>query len=206
VRSGDRLVAYSRFAAAEAALDRAQAIDPATAGLRDARAHLVRARVAQRSMHAARGNAATRHRDVQQLLAEAAAAEARGDLLTPPGESAYDRLRVARSIAPEDKAVVAASKRMLPAAWRCHRTQLQANSLGRAGACLDAAAALGAGRDELRQARRAMALRWIDVGEERLRGGSVATAGQAVDEARRWDPSTPGIAELQERVRVAARP
>jgi hypothetical protein len=44
------------------------------------------------------------------------------------------------------------------------------------------------------------------VGEERLRGGNVATAGQAVDEARRWDPSTPGIAELQERVRVAARP
>jgi hypothetical protein len=206
VRNGERLVADFRFAEAEAALDRAQAIDAATPGLRDARAHLVRARVAQRSMHAARGNAATRHRDVQQLLAEAAAAEARGDLLTPPGESAYDRLRVARSIAPEDKAVVAASKRMLPAAWRCHRTQLQANSLGRAGACLDAAAALGAGRDELRQARRAMALRWIDVGEERLRGGSVATAGQAVDEARRWDPSTPGIAELQERVRVAARP
>ena len=48
--------------------------------------------------------------------------------------------------------------------------------------------------------------RWIDVGEERLRGGSVESAAQAVEEARRLDASTPGIAELQERVRVAARP
>ena len=31
-------------------------------------------------------------------------------------------------------------------------------------------------------------------------------AAQAVEEARRLDASTPGIAELQERVRVAARP
>ena len=52
----------------------------------------------------------------------------------------------------------------------------------------------------------AYGLRWVDVGEERLRGGSIAAAAQAVDEARRLDASTPGIAELQERVRVAARP
>ena len=71
---------------------------------------------------------------------------------------------------------------------------------------LDAAAALGADRAEVNRARRALALRWIDVGEERLRGGSVESAAQAVEEARKLDAATPGIAELQERVRVAARP
>ena len=206
VRIAEKMSADFRFAEADVALDRAQAIDPATPGLREARAHLARARVAQRGMNPSRGTAATRQRDVKKLLAEAAAAEARGDLLTPPGDSAYDRLRVARSLAPNDKAVIAASKRLLPAAWQCQRTQLQANSLARSRSCLDAAAALGADRSEVSRARRALALRWIDVGEERLRGGSVDSAAQAVEEARRLDASTPGIAELQERVRVAARP
>jgi hypothetical protein len=206
VRAAERMSADFRFADADAALDRARAIDPATAGLREARAHLARARIAQRGTQPANGNAAHRRREVRRLLAEAAEAEARGDLLTPPGESAYDRLRVARALAPNDKAVLAASKRLLPAAWQCQRAQLQANSLARSRACLDAAAALGAGPGELRQARRALALRWIDVGEERLRGGSVAAAAQAVDEARKLDASTPGIDELLERVKVATRP
>ncbi|MFT3896912.1 MAG: hypothetical protein QM719_04345 [Thermomonas sp.] len=206
VRNAEKASADFRFDEANAALDRAQAIDPATPGLREARAHLARARIAQRESHPARGNVASRHREVQRLLAEAAAAEARGDLLTPPGESAFDRLRVARSLAPDDKAVIAASKRLLPAAWQCQRAQLQANSLARSRACLDAAAALGADRSEVNRARRALALRWVDVGEERLRGGSVAAAAQAVEEARRLDASTPGIEELQERVKVAARP
>jgi hypothetical protein len=83
---------------------------------------------------------------------------------------------------------------------------LQANSLGRARDCLDACVVLGADVGELRKARRALALRWVDVGEERLRGGSVESAAQAVEQARRIDAATPGIAELQERVRVAARP
>ena len=186
-------------------MDRARGIDPATPGLREARAHLVRARAVQREFRPAPNNA-KHQRDVRKLLAEAAEAEARGDLLTPPGDSAYDRLRVARSLAPDDKAVIAASKRLLPAAWQCQRTQLQANSLARSRACLDAAAVLGADRGEVSRARRALALRWVDVGEERLRGGSVDAAAQAVEEARRLDASTPGIDELQERVRVAARP
>jgi len=206
VRDAEKLSADFRFDQADAALDRARAIDPSTPGLRDARSHLARARVAQRGMQAARGSAATRHPDVRALLAKAAEAESRGDLLTPPGDSAYDRLRVARSIAPNDKAVIAASNRLLPAAWQCHRAQLQANSLARSRACLDAAEALGAARSDVNRARRALALRWVDVGEERLRGGSVDAAGQAVEEARRLDASAPGIEELQERVRIAARP
>lgn len=206
VRDAERMSADFRFDEASAALDRARAIDPATPGLREARSHLQRARIAQRGSRPAHGNAANRQRDVRKLLAEAADAEARGDLLGPPGDSAYDRLRVARALAPDDQAVIAASKRLLPAAWQCQRTQLQANSLARSRACLDAAAALGADPADVGRARRALALRWVDVGEERLRGGSVAAAAQAVDEARRLDASTPGIDELQERVQVAARP
>ena len=205
VRNAEKDSADFHFEQADAALDRARGIDPATPGLREARAHLVRARAVQREFRPAPNNA-KHQRDVRKLLAEAAEAEARGDLLTPPGDSAYDRLRVARSLAPDDKAVIAASKRLLPAAWQCQRTQLQANSLARSRACLDAAAVLGADRGEVSRARRALALRWVDVGEERLRGGSVDAAAQAVEEARRLDASTPGIDELQERVRVAARP
>jgi hypothetical protein len=205
VRNAERMSADFRFAEADAALDRARAIDSATPGLREARAHLARARATRRELRSAPEGAA-RRADVGRLLAEAAEAEARGELLAPPGESAFDRLRVARALAPNDKAVTAASQRLLAAMWQCHRSQLQANSLARSGACLDAASALGADRDELRRARRALAARWVAVGEERLRGGGVAAAAQALDRARRLDASTPGLAELQQRVRVAARP
>jgi hypothetical protein len=205
VRRSERFSADFRFAEAASALRRAQAIDPQAPGLREARAPHARARIAQREIRPA-PDSAKRQRDVQRLLAEAAAAEARGNLLAPPGDSAFDRLRVARALAPDDKAVAEASRRLLPAAWRCYRTQLQANSLGRARDCLDACVVLGADVGELRKARRALALRWVDVGEERLRGGSVESAAQAVEQARRIDAATPGIAELQERVRVAARP
>ena len=205
VREGEGLSADFRFAEADAMLDRAQAIDPATPGLREARSHLLRARAIQRESRPV-ATPAERQREVRRLLAAAAEAEARGDLLAPPGDSAFDRLRVARSLAPNDKTVVAASQRLLPAAWQCYRASLQANSLGNAGACLDASAVLGANRGELNRARRALALRWIDVGEERLRGGSVAAAANAVEQARRIDATTPGLDELQERIRVAARP
>src|SRR5207342_3373447 len=81
---------------------------------------------------------AVRAQRVRTLLADAASAEARGDLLAPPGDSAFDKLRAAQALAPSDPAVRRAAARLLRAAQECFERELRGNSLGRARACLDA--------------------------------------------------------------------
>ncbi|MFC7302026.1 hypothetical protein ACFQME_09870, partial [Luteimonas weifangensis] len=146
---------------------------------------------------------AERARQVRALLAGAAAAAARGQLLTPPGDSAYDKLRAARAIAPEDAAVRRASARLLPAARACFERELRGNRLRRAGACLDAWQMLG-GSADVAPARRRLAARWLAVGEERLAAGELQPAASALAAARASDPAVPGLAAFAARLRVAS--
>lgn len=197
-----RLAADFRFADAEAALGRARALAPAASGVDDAARHIARARQAQARPSARPG--AERTRRVRRLLEEAAAAEARGDLLGPPGDSAFDKLRAARALAPRDASVREATARLRPAARDCFERELRGNRLARARGCLDAWSVLG-GRDaDLDAARRRLALRWLAVGEERLGAGELAVAERALAAARALDPRTPGLAGFAERVRLAS--
>ncbi|MGI8560360.1 MAG: hypothetical protein ACR2J7_02760, partial [Luteimonas sp.] len=138
------------------------------------------------------------------LLAEAADAEARGDLLTPPGDSAFDKLRAARALAPEAAAVRAASARLLPAARTCFDRELRGNNLVRARACLDTHSLLADDDAVLREARRRLAQRWLAVGDERLAAGELQSAGAALAAAHSNDPALPGIPEFAERLRTAS--
>ena len=118
---------------------------PGAAAVRDAERHLAtRAANAGAAGEPAPSPARQRQARVAQLLAEAAAAEARGDLLTPPGDSAYDKLRAAQCArAGDSPAVRSASARLLPAATACFERELRGNQPHAArGACLDARRAL----------------------------------------------------------------
>jgi hypothetical protein len=141
---------------------------------------------------------------VTQLLAEAAQAQARGDLLTPPGDSAFDKLRAAQAIAPQDPRVRAASARLRPAAGECFNEALRGNRLVRAGACLDARRALEGESAGLRAGRSELAQRWIALGDQRLGAGEIRGAQAALDAARALDPGAEGLAAFAERLRTAA--
>lgn len=184
---------------ARRALAEAEAIAPELPEVRDARAHVARVEQLQRR----RAVSPERQAEVQRLLAEAEKAERAGDLLTPPGESAFDRLRAARALAPDDARIAAASARLLPAARACFERELAGNRLGRAGHCLDAVQALAGEGAETRMLRSRLAQRWIAVGDERLGAGELASARQALVEARALDPAAPGLAPLAERLRQA---
>ncbi len=199
---GERLAADFHFAQAEAELARAAALDPGAPALAVARQHLERARQSRKRLDQ---DAPPQSRQaLRRLLAEAAAAEQRGDLLTPPGDSAYDKLRAAQAIAPQDPQVRAAAARLLPAARRCFEQELRGNRLSRAGECLDARRALEGEGGALREASARLAQRWIAVGDERLGAGELPTARAALQAARTLDPHAPGIAELAARVQAAA--
>lgn len=198
-----RFAADFRFADADAALREATALAPANEQVRTAVAHVERSRLARRGSTVAMDGAERRQR-VGMLLEQAAAAEQRGDLLTPPGDSAFDKLRAAQSLAPADARVRRAVARLLPSARTCFENGLLANDLGRARDCLEVREALGEEVAALGQARRRLAQRWLAIGDERLAAGQLQQARAALESARGVDPATPGIEAFAERVRTAA--
>jgi len=202
-RRAQRFAADFRFADADAALAQARALAPEAPGVVAAGRHLARAHRTQATLAPAL-SVRTRTRRVTQLLAEAQAAEARGDLLAPPGDSAFDKLRAARALAPDDPAVRRAGARLLPAARSCFERELRGNSLGRARACLDAWVALDGNGSDAVSARRRLAERWLAIGDERLGAGDVAAARHALASARAIDPQLPGIEAFAQRLATAS--
>ncbi len=196
----ERLASDFRFADADVALERARALAP------EAAAAATRRVGHARHLQARMGStlpAAERRRQVARLLAEAAAAQARGALLTPPGDSAFDKLRAARAIAPDDPGVQRASDHLLPAARSCFEEAMRGNDLRRAGACLDARDVLGETGPEVAKARRRLAERWLAYGDERLGAGELQRAQGALMAARERDPAVPGLAAFAARVQAA---
>ncbi len=193
-----------RIRQAHSALLEAQAIAPAAPAVVAAREHLAEARVLQARLHSDLPPAQRKQR-VQELLQAAGAAEARGDLLLPPGDSAYDKLRTARAIAPNDPAVIAMATRLRPTALACFEHALRGNRLTTAGGCLDAYALLEGEDGIVRSSRRQLALRWIAVGDERLGAGELPSARHALDTARSLDPAADGLQAFGRRVSAASR-
>lgn len=202
-RRAERMAEDFRFAEADAALEQARALAPSDPRVRATGEQIEAARARHARIEPVQSPDDRRQR-VQELLGGAAAAERRGDLLSPPGDSAYDKLRAARAIAPDDPQVREASARLLAAAGDCFERELRANSLGRANACLAARAALGDDSRAIAAARRRLAQRWLAIGDERLGAGELRGAGAALESAREADPSVPGLAEFAERLRAAS--
>lgn len=202
-RISERHAADFRFVQAGAALMEARAIAPHAPAVTEASQHLARARQLRATLDSSTPSV-ERLRRVQRLLAEAAVAESRGDLLSPPGGSAFDKVRAARALAPQDKSVEAAAARLLPAAQSCFEQALRGNRLSAAGACLDSLEALGDDNSPVsREARSRLAQRWIAVGDERLGAGELTAARRALDAARVLDPQVDGLAEFSTRLQKA---
>ncbi|HSD16987.1 MAG TPA: hypothetical protein VLC71_06990 [Thermomonas sp.] len=172
----------------------------------------VRVDAARRLLEVARADAAHLPRlatsrrakaQVRDLLAQAEKARARGDWLTPPGESAWDRLREARALAPADPAVQRALQGMLPAARDCNAVALRDNDLGLAQVCLEAWRQLAPGDAASASAQRRLAERWLAIADERLGAGELEAAARALARARSLDAAVPGLQALQQRLERA---
>lgn len=204
-RQAERQAADFRFAEAKRDLALARALAPQSARVVQAEQAVARAREAwQRQDDASTVPARERDRRVRALLAAMARAEAQGLWLTPPGESAYDTLRAAQALSPDDPAVRQAAARLLPAVRGCYEDELRANRIRRAQACQQAWQTLQPRDPGLPDARRRLAEKWIAVGTERLGSGDVAFAAQALEEARRTDAQVPGLVDFEQRVRNAS--
>ena len=202
-RRAERLASDFQFVNARAALEQARSLTPQSATVRDAARAIARAQDAKGRVGSLLPKA-ERARRVHKLLMDAATAETRGELLTPPGDSAFDKLRAARALAPDDAAVRRASARFLPVTLECFDRELRSNNLGRARACLDARVALEGDGAIAAHARRRLAQRWLAIGAERLGAGEIQAAKRALEAARSIDPASPGLEEFAGRLRIAS--
>lgn len=194
-----RQAADFHFARAARLFERAEALDADAPGLADARQAIERSHAAQASMQS-RLAPAERERQLQRVLAELDHAGAQGHWLTPPGASAYDKLREAQALAPHDPRVRRAAARIVPQTRQCFEQALRENRVRAAGACLDTWGWLAPSAPGVREARRRLAQRWIAVGQERLGAGDLKFARQAVQQARALDAATPELAAFERRV------
>lgn len=182
------------FDAAEASLQLARTWQPATPAIAATERRLAQARAAQGQLPAA--NPAR----LSGLLDQARAAMRRGDLIDPPGASAWDFLRQASAVAPGSAGLRAALAEYDRRALACFEDELAGNRLSRAQSCLDARAARDAGSAALMADRRRLADRWLAFADERLGANELALARRALNSAQALDPANPGLAGIAERL------
>lgn len=197
-----RQAADFRFDLAAQALAAAQTIGASEQQLAVAGQAVAQARLAERALTAPATPHRRREQALRALLARFDEAQARGDILSPPGSSAYDALREAQALAPQDARVRAAAQRLLPATQQCVEDRLRENRVQAAGACLEAWQALSRSGGQADAGLR-LGQRWLAIGSERLGRGDVAFAQEALRQAARWGvlPTTAEYQALQQRLR-----
>jgi tetratricopeptide (TPR) repeat protein len=188
------------FDSAQADLQQARALAPQSPAVAEVVRAIERAHRSQAQLEQAMPASPQRQRRVRALLADADRAAARGDWIDPPGESAFDKLRAAQALAPDDAVVRRASQRLLPDVQQCVSRELAANRVRAAQTCLDAWQAIAPGDGSLAHARRQLAMRWIDIGTERLGAGELRVASEALQRARGLDRAAPGLDDFAARV------
>lgn len=203
VQDSRRHAGALRFDAAERRLAQAEQLHPGARDVEAARQALQRSRLAHDAARATPQAQGDSRRRLAGLLQRVADAEARGNFLGPPGQSAYDALREAQALAPRDRRVGEAAERLLPASRRCFEDALRQNRVQAAGGCLQAWQTLAPVDGDLGAARSRLAQRWLAVGSERLGSGDLAFAERAVDQARQLQPGLPELDAFQARVRQA---
>ena len=197
-----RMASNFEFASAVALLAQARALAPNAATVRAAELHLRSARALHGGV-AQSPDAAMDKQRIAILLGDAARAIGNDNLLDPPGDSAYDKLRAAADIAPNDPDVRAAQRRFGPAAIRCFQRAMTANQLDRAEGCRDALATMEPANPQLPSMRDALAQRWLAVADERLGAGEFGAVRHALDAARRLSPHVRGLPALEARLQQA---
>lgn len=189
---------------AKSLLDEAATLAPQSSDLAAARSRLASgASVAAGSVHGKAPLGPAQSAKAARLVARARAAARKGDIMLPPGASAYDLYRAALAI-DGDNAQVQAGLRALPGVTRQHfNRDLQDGNLDRAQDMLATLEQLDPGDPVMGSMRRSLGSAWLDRAEHDAMLGRTASARAALDDARRLVPQDPRISEVDARIRHA---
>ncbi|WHZ19605.1 MAG: hypothetical protein OJF55_001754 [Rhodanobacteraceae bacterium] len=190
---------------ARALLDHAAALAPKSTDLAAARSRLA----AGASAHATAEDAAlpapapltpAQSAKVARLVARARIAARKGDIMLPPGDSAYDLYRAALGI-DGNNAEAQAGLRALPAVTRAQFDEaVRADNLDHAHDMLETLEQLDPGDAATPIMRHKLGSAWIDRADHYVGLGEIAAARTALQEAQRLVPQDPRIAEVDARI------
>ena len=138
---------------------------------------------------------------IRQLLLQANRALAMGNLIVPPGDSAYDKFRAVLAIDGNNAPALDGLKRLPQRAREFFERELHNNQLGRARIQLDALADSDPDAVGLSAMRRRLANAYLDQAEQRMADGVPIDAFRALKNAREIDPQNPRIADVDQKLR-----
>ena len=198
--AAERQAADFDFRRATQSLELAREWSPESPAVAMAARRIAQSRLTQHRLGGLPGNK-DRAR-LPQLLAQVQQALDRGDYLMPPGESAWDRLRAASAIAPQDKRV-----RQLQGDYRqrtraCFEQAITDSKLVLAQSCLDARLALDPA-DDARAQRHRLAEGWLGFAEERIAASDYPAATRALASAHQLEPGNARWPALRTRLQRA---
>jgi len=141
---------------------------------------------------------------VRKLVAEAAQAAGAGNLIIPPGDSAYDKYRAALAIDGNDREALEGMASLPRQAKDLFGKALSDGTPQRARALLDTVRQVAPGDPAIPSMSERLSNAFIDQAEARVREGRRNDAVRALDAARELNPVNPRLAPLD--VRIQALP
>ncbi|HEU4669387.1 MAG TPA: tetratricopeptide repeat protein [Dyella sp.] len=137
---------------------------------------------------------------VRALVQQAREAAQRGDIMLPPGQSAYDLYRSALAIDGNDAEARNGLQNLPATVIRLFNQALQDGRLATAGDMLGNLSDLSPGDPNQGQLRNRLAEAWLDRAEQQLDNGDRPGASQSLDRVRKLAPQHPRLAELTARL------
>lgn len=190
-------------------LDQAAELAPKSADLAAARARLERASTAP-AVPVAADNAPMpvappsvtpqQSAAVARLVQRAQVATRNGDIMMPPGDSAYDLYRSALAIDGNSAAALQGLQALPRQVESQFNQALAAGNLGKAGDMLANLAELAPGDAAQGALSNRLAGAWLDQAEQQLARGDRIGASQSLERARKLAPSSPRVLDLGARL------
>jgi len=188
--------------AAEKLLSSAAQLTPDLPDLREARINLreLRERIDINAERPTLTEADNQH--VHQLVTEAAQAAAAGNLIIPPGDSAYDKYRAALAIDGNSKEALDGIAQLPARAKDLFGQALTDGTPQRARALLDTIRQIAPSDPSIAPMSEKLADVFLDQAEARVREGRRDDAVRALDAARQLSPLNPRLGPLDARIRA----
>ncbi|GLQ94780.1 hypothetical protein [Dyella acidisoli] len=142
---------------------------------------------------------------VADMVSRAKQATARGDIMSPPGDCAYDLYRGALAIDGNNPEALAGLQGLPGAVQQQFNQALRAGNLKKAGSLLDALDNLEPGDAALSISRQRLANAWIDQAEQQFDSGDRNNAASSLEQGRNLLPNDPRVRELIARMQQGSR-
>jgi len=137
---------------------------------------------------------------VADLVSRARQAAARGDIMSPPGNCAYDLYRGALAIDGNNQQALAGLQALPGEVQQQFNNALRGGSLKKASSLLDALSNLEPGDAAIAISRQRLANAWFDQAEQQLDSGDRDNAAASLEQGRQLQPNDPRLREIMARM------